>query len=251
MIPKKINYIWLGGKPKSNFANICLETWREKLQGYEIIEWNENNLELDRLCKENRFLSECRKRKLWAFMADYLRLYVLYNFGGIYMDVDVQVLKSFDDLLENKMFIGYEYFSRDYDDCVTEGTGIMACEPGNPIIKECLDYYKEEIWNSDAYYIPTILTIVFKRHAVTDYKIYPVDFFAPYDYRKDFSPTCVTSNTHTIHWFQASWHENKNIGLFLQTKHIKNPIVKKVMQTKRILGYYKRKYLHIFHEILH
>lgn len=251
MIPKKINYIWLGGKPKSNFANICLETWREKLQGYEIIEWNENNLELDRLCKENRFLSECRKRKLWAFMADYLRLYVLYNFGGIYMDVDVQVLKSFDDLLENKMFIGYEYFSRDYADCVTEGTGIMACEPGNPIIKECLDYYKEEIWNSDAYYIPTILTIVFKRHAVTDYKIYPVDFFAPYDYRKDFSPTCVTSNTHTIHWFQASWHENKNIGLFLQTKHIKNPIVKKVIQTKRVLGYYKRKYLHIFHEILH
>jgi len=251
MIPKKINYIWLGGKPKSNFANICLETWREKLQGYEIIEWNENNLELDRLCKENRFLSECRKRKLWAFMADYLRLYVLYNFGGIYMDVDVQVLKSFDDLLENKMFIGYEYFSRDYDDCVTEGTGIMACEPRNPIIKECLDYYKEEIWNSNAYYIPTILTIVFKRHAVTDYKIYPVDFFAPYDYRKEFSPTCVTSNTHTIHWFQASWHENKNIGLFLQTKHIKNPIVKKVMQTKRILGYYKRKYLHIFHEILH
>lgn len=228
-----------------------METWREKLQGYEIIEWNENNLELDRLCKENRFLSECRKRKLWAFMADYLRLYVLYNFGGIYMDVDVQVLKSFDDLLENKMFIGYEYFSRDYDDCVTEGTGIMACEPGNPIIKECLDYYKEEIWNSNAYYVPTILTIVFKRHAVTDYKIYPVDFFAPYDYRKEFSPTCVTSNTHTIHWFQASWHENKNIGLFLQTKHIKNPIVKKVMQTKRILGYYKRKYLHIFHEILH
>lgn len=251
MIPKKVNYIWLGGKPKSNFANICLETWREKLQDYEIIEWNENNLELDRLCKENRFLSECRKRKLWAFMADYLRLYVLYNFGGIYMDVDVQVLKSFDDLLENKMFIGYEYFSRDYDDCVTEGTGIMACEPENPIIKECLDYYKEEIWNSNAYYIPTILTIVFKRHGVTDYKIYPVDFFAPYDYRKDFSPTCVTSNTHTIHWFQASWHENKNIGLFLQTKHIKNPIVKKVMQTKRILGYYKRKYLHIFHEILH
>ena len=113
MIPKKINYIWLGGKPKSNFANICLETWRERLQGYEIIEWNENNLELDRLCKENRFLLECRKRKLWAFMADYLRLYVLYNFGGIYMDVDVQVLKSFDDLLDNQMFIGYEYFSKE------------------------------------------------------------------------------------------------------------------------------------------
>ena len=79
MIPKKINYIWLGGKPKSNFTNICLETWREHLDNYEIVEWNENNLDLDRLCQNNKFLAECRKRKLWAFMADYLRLYVLYK----------------------------------------------------------------------------------------------------------------------------------------------------------------------------
>lgn len=241
MIPKKINYIWLGGKDKSNFTNICLMSWYEHLSGYEIMEWNEKNLDLDKLCSENRFLAECKKRKLWAFMADYLRLYILYNYGGIYMDVDVQVIKNFDDLLDNPMFIGYEYFSKDKANYVTEGTGIIASEPYNPVIGDCLAYYDQKIWETDVYYIPTIFTKVFQLHDESEYVIFPVDYFAPYDYRKCFNFNCVTENTHTIHWFQASWHENKNIGLFLQTKHIKNPIKKKIVQLKKMAGYYKRK----------
>ena len=250
MIPKIINYIWLGGGTKSNFTNICICSWYEHLQDYEIVEWNEENLDIDELCRNNRFLLECRKRKLWAFMADYLRLYVLYQYGGIYMDTDVQVLKPFDDLLDNKVFIGYEYFSKDIDDFVTHGTGVIGAEPRNPIIKKCLDFYDQEIWDTDVYYIPTIFTIVFKSSEPADYKIYPVDYFAPYDYRKPFDLACITTNTHTIHWFSASWHENKNIGLFLQTKHIKNPIKKKLVQMKKLLGYYKRKYTHIWKEVV-
>lgn len=250
MIPKKIHYIWLGNGNKSNFTNICLSTWYEHLKNYEIIEWNESNLDLDTLCLNNRFLSECRKRKLWAFMADYLRLYILYHFGGIYMDVDVQVIKPFDDLLDNKIFIGYEYFSKEKDDFVTHGTGIIGAEPYNNIIKKCLDFYEQKIWETDICYIPTIFTIVFKNSESTDYKIYPVDYFAPYDYRKPFNPSCITKNTHTIHWFAASWHENKNIGLFLLTKHINNPVKKKMIQLKKLLGYYKRKYLYIWREII-
>lgn len=250
MIPKKINYIWLGGGNKSNFTNICLSTWHEHLEDYEIIEWNENNLDLDELCSKNKFLEECRKRKLWAFMADYLRLYILYHYGGIYMDTDVQVLRSFDDVLDNRVFIGYEYFSKEKEDYVTHGTGIIGAEAFNPIIKKCLDYYDEKIWNTDVYYIPTIFTLVFKESKPEDYKIYPVDYFAPYDYRKPFNFECITDNTHTIHWFSASWRENKNIGLFLQTKHIKNPIKKKIVQLKKLLGYYKRKYCHLIKEAI-
>lgn len=250
MIPKRINYIWLGGGEKSNFTNICIGTWYEHLPDYEIVEWNESNLDINTLCQKNRFLAECRKRKLWAFMADYLRLYVLYQFGGIYMDTDVQVIKTFDDLLDNKVFIGYEYFSKDKDDAVTHGTGIIGAEPQNPIIKKCLDFYEFEIWHTDVYFIPTIFTRVFNESNPTDYKIFPVDYFAPYDYRKPFNRNCITTDTHTIHWFSASWHENKNIGLFLQTKHIKNPLEKKVVQMKNLIGYYKRKYTHIWKEIV-
>lgn len=242
MIPKKVHYIWLGNGKKSNLANICLCTWYEHLDEYEIVEWNERNLDIDELCSKNRFLSECRKRKLWAFMADYLRLYVLYHYGGIYMDVDVQVLKPFDDLLNDKVFIGYEYFSEESDDVVTHGTGIIGAEAHNPIIKKCLDFYDEEIWNSDEYYIPAIFTLIFNKSNPKDYIIYPVDYFAPYDYRKSFDFSCITDNTYTIHWFAASWHENINIVLFLQTKHIKHPIMKKMVQLKKLLGYYRRKF---------
>lgn len=241
MIPKKVNYIWLGGGKKSNFTNMCIVSWCEHLPDYEIIEWNESNLDLDKLCQGNRFLAECRKRKLWAFMADYLRLYVLYNYGGIYFDTDVQVLKSFDDLLDNHGFIGMEYFSKDTDGVVTEGTGVIASEAGNPVIKECLDYYSDRIWETDVYYIPTIFSLVLQGKSREDFRIYDVNYFAPYDYLKSFKKECIAKDTLAIHWFSASWHENKNIGLFLKTKHIKNPVKKKLVQFINLLKYYKHK----------
>ena len=243
MIPKKIHYIWLGGKPKSNFSNICINSWYEKLNDYEIIEWNEANLNLDQLCEKNAFFRECRRRKLWAFMADYLRLYELYEHGGIYMDVDVQVLKSFTPLLNNKVFIGYEYCTRLGEGVVTHGTGVIGCEKHNPIIKKCLDFYSEEIWNSDIYYVPSILTEVFEKSSSTEYTIFPVEYFAPYDFRlKRFDRKCITNDTYAIHWFEGSWKDNIQIGQFLKVKHIKNPIEKKAMQGINLLKYYKHKW---------
>lgn len=120
MIPKVINYIWLGSGEKSKLSNICINSWYEKAHGFEIIEWNENNLDLDQIAKNNLFFAECRKRKLWAFMADYLRLKILYEHGGIYFDTDVQLLKPLDDLLDTDFFAGYEY---DYKHELQIGTG--------------------------------------------------------------------------------------------------------------------------------
>ena len=81
MIQKKIHYIWLGGKQKSKLTEICINSWKRVLPDYEIIEWNENNLEIEELCKENRFFKKCYELKLWAFVSDYIRLYVLYKYG--------------------------------------------------------------------------------------------------------------------------------------------------------------------------
>ena len=243
MIPKTIHYVWLGGG-KNNFTNICINSWHENMPDYEIIEWNEHNLDLDKICKENLFFAECRKRKLWAFMADYLRLYVLYNYGGIYLDVDVQAIKSFSPLLNNNLFIGYEYCTRLGEGVVTHGTGVIACEAKNPVIKKCLDFYDTDIWNSDIYYVPSILTRVFDETEEDKYRIYPVDYFAPYDFRKkQFNRNCITENTYAIHWFEGSWKDNIEIARFLKIKHIKNPIKKKFCQIKNIVIYYKHKYL--------
>ena len=242
MIPKIINYIWLGGKKKGNLANACIVSWKEKNQDYIIKEWNEKNLPLENLCLKNKFLRECKKRKLWAFMADYLRLYILYHYGGIYVDLDVMSIKSFDECLDNSVFFGYEYFSKDDCDKVTEGTGVIGCEPGNEFIKKCLDYYDDEIRNTDVYYIPTIFSIIKRRFPQLETNIYSVEYFAPYDYNKQFDLSVITNKTIAIHWFEGSWTLNKNIGLFLKVKHIKSPFKKKIHQFKNYLSYLKHKY---------
>lgn len=169
MIPKIIHYIWLGSNVKPNIVNICINSWKKELPDYEIIEWNENNLNLDEIAAENRFFAECRKRKLWAYMADYLRLKILYEYGGIYFDTDVQVLKSFNSLLNERAFIGYE--AENYI-----GTGVIASEKGSGAIKNFLEFYNDEIWNSKLFTIPQIITEICSRQPDIDITIFPQYF---------------------------------------------------------------------------
>lgn len=104
MIEKKIHYVWFG-KNKPLKVLKCIDSWKKYLPDYEIIEWNEKNFDIEKEMKENRFFRECYKRKLWAFVADYVRVKVLYKYGGIYFDTDIEVLKSFDPLLDNELRI--------------------------------------------------------------------------------------------------------------------------------------------------
>ena len=234
MIPKVIHYIWLGSGKKSKLSNICINSWYEKAEGYEIKEWGENALDLDKIASENRFFRECRKRKLWAFMADYLRLKILYENGGIYFDTDVQMIKPFsDDMLEKKLVVGYEY---DYSHNIQIGTGTIACEKGNPIIKECLDFYTDKIWDVPFYTIPRVMYEVLKEH--TELEIYSPEFFAPIAFNQVFDRSVITENTYAFHWFEGSWSEKKEIRVFLKTKHIKNPAKRKVMQLAQLLKYH-------------
>lgn len=230
MIPKKIHFIWLGGNKKPNAVNMCILSWHNVLSDYEIIEWNEENLKLDQLCKKNRFLRECRKRKLWAYMADYLRLHILYEEGGIYFDTDIQVLKSFNDLLHQSCFFGYEVYNY-------VGTGVIGCEKNNPVIKKILDFYNEDIWNSSAYTIPMIVTKVLKNVDSKSYHIYPMAYFAPYDYDKPFTMNLITQDTRSVHWFANSWEKNINVYTFLMLKHIKNPMKKRSIIIQRYIKY--------------
>ena len=241
MIPKVIHYIWFGNSKKPEKVRKCIDSWTKNLNGYTIKEWNENNIDLDALSKNNRFFYEVRKRKLWAFMADYVRLLVLYNEGGIYLDTDVEVFQSFDPLLDNKFFIGYEYAPILGEGALVEGTGVIAAEKNNPIVKAALDFYEKEIWEVDYYTIPFVIKNSLSRFSIDSYKIYPVEYFAPYDYSKASTDLCINQNTYAIHWFDGSWKDNLHIRLFLHCKHIKNPIIKVFVQAKQLLGYYYRK----------
>lgn len=235
MIPKVIHYFWLGGGKKSNLTNICISSWKEKMPEYKIIEWNENNLDLDKIAEENRFFRECRKRKLWAFMVDYLRLLILYEHGGVYMDTDVQAIKSLNPLMNNEAFIGKEAYGY-------LGTGMIACNKHNKVIKEVLEFYNDEIWHSKLYTIPMIMTETFKRNKENDFVIYPMEYFAPYNYNEDFDYSVIGENTYAIHWFDGSWTNDKR-RIFLATKHIDNKILRGIIVTKKYIGFYVKKFI--------
>ena len=237
MIPKIIHYIWLGGKPKPAIVNICILSWREKNPDYTIIEWNESNLDIEKLAKENKFFAECRKRQMWAHMTDYIRLNLLYEIGGIYLDTDMLVLKSLDELLGDTAFMGKE-------NCRNEiSCGIMGFIKGNEFLKAVVEFYHGEIWRKNIWTIPQILTYVFEKStAKPSLRIYDRDYFYPYPYDTVFDPNFITERSYTIHWWTESWNRKITPYIFLTTKHIRNPVMRYFAMSKKAVGFHMRKW---------
>ncbi|HBF0441984.1 TPA: glycosyltransferase [Clostridioides difficile] len=220
MIPKKIHYVWFGG-PKGNIENICINSWKEKLPEYEIVEWNEKNFDIEKEIKGNKFLEECYKRKLWAFISDYTRIKVLYEQGGVYMDTDMQILNDITPLLENNRLIcGYE------DDREYINGAIIGVEKGHPFLKDLLEYYEKEVLTSSLFTIPKIMTHLmeknYKKIDPNNYeegiRVYDKEYFYPFGFKEDFTPECITENTFGIHWWGKSWAKKRNY--FLESKHL-------------------------------
>ena len=104
MIPKKIHYIWFGKGEKNERIKTCIESWKKYLPDYEIIEWTEDNFDIN----INDFAKLAYDNKKWAYVSDVARLWILYNEGGIYMDTDVELYKPLDEFLNEEGFIGFE-----------------------------------------------------------------------------------------------------------------------------------------------
>ena len=107
MIPKVIHYCWFGKNELPEDAKRCIASWKKFCPDYEIIEWNETNYDV----RKNKYMSDAYDEKKWAFVSDYARIDIIYNYGGIYLDTDVELLRPLDELLKDKMFCGWE--SRD------------------------------------------------------------------------------------------------------------------------------------------
>lgn len=206
-IPKIIHYCWVGGGPLSDDVIHYIQTWKEKCSGYQIIEWNSTNFDMN----INPFVSEAYASKKWAFVSDYVRLYVLYNYGGIYLDTDVEVVKEFDKFLDNPAFIGFESKSR-------LGTAIIGSKKENPWIKHLLSYYDNKHFLEDGIMDMTPNPIIITDLTVAKYGleqnnsfqeiddllvIYPQEYFSPKDVQTGIVSSTI--NTHTIHHFSASW----------------------------------------------
>ena len=92
MIPKIIHYCWFGKNPKNNLILRCIESWKKFCPNYKFVEWNESNFDVN----SNLYTKQAYENKKWAFVSDYVRLYALYNYGGIYLDTDCEILQSLD-----------------------------------------------------------------------------------------------------------------------------------------------------------
>lgn len=207
-IPKTIHYCWLGGNPKPKSVLKCIESWKKLCPDYEIIEWNEDNLNIS----SHLYSKQAYDMKAWAFATDYFRLWVVYTHGGIYLDTDVQIIKSFDPLLENKGFMGFES-----EDIVASGLGFGA-EAGNRFLAENMKVYESLAFiNSDGTLnrrpAPEYTTEIAKAYGLTgdtgkpqsvlDMTFYPKAYFAPKDYFT--GRLQVTKNTYSIHHYDSSW----------------------------------------------
>lgn len=223
-IPKVIYYCWFGGKKTQSVLD-CINNWKEKLPNYEIIEINENNKELfdvGKECQNNLWFKTCYENKMWAYVADYARLKVLYEHGGVYFDTDITVEKDITELLEKrKLVLGWE-------DRFSINIAVGVAVAGDPLIREILDFYKDEIWQSKLYTIPQIVTHVIKKHyelnpstEITendDILILPQEYFYPIPIGLKEKQNFVTDKTYTIHWWDASWTKS-NIDYFMRNKH--------------------------------
>jgi len=133
LIPKKIHYFWFGGNPKNELIEKCMASWKKYAPDYEIIEWNESNCDIH----ECPYVEEAYERKKWAFVADYFRLKVIYEHGGIYVDTDVEFTNEISILRLNSTFFGFETKN-------AVNACIFGSIPGTKIVKELLDSYQKD-----------------------------------------------------------------------------------------------------------
>ncbi len=209
-IPPIIHYCWFGKGEKSPEILKCIASWKEHLPEYEIVEWNEEKFDI---ASAVPYVKEAYENKKWAFVSDYVRLYALYIMGGIYLDTDVQVLKSFDPLRIHEAFLGFE--AKDY-----LGTSMIAAVPGHWMVKEFLDSYAQRHFVRPNGTLDTETTNVVaitqllsthglrrngKSQNVQGIEVYPQRFFSDNCLYNLFGRYRKAS--YSYHHYQASWYK--------------------------------------------
>lgn len=232
MIPKVIHYCWFGGNPLPKSAQKCIASWRKYLPDYEIKEWNESNFDVNII----PYTAEAYKAKKYAFVSDYARFWILYKYGGLYFDTDVEVIKNMDDIIAKGPFMGCENEAKagatPAQLGVAPGLG-LGVNPDLGLCGEILEIYKDKhyILPDGSFSTDTVVTITTeflckygmkntdKVQEIAGVFIYPKEYFCPKDYVT--GELKITKNSYCIHWYTASWaspygrfkHKLKRISL--------------------------------------
>ena len=235
-IPKVIHYCWFGRGELPKLAEKCIQSWKKYCPDYKIVCWNEDNFDIS----QNKYAREAYEAGKWAFVSDYVRLKVMYNEGGIYLDTDVELIKPLDPLIEENGYMGF-------DDRGIVSTGLgFACEKGNDLVAALLaDYDDISFVLPDGTYditpCPDRNAKVFERLGMDisnhnqlfmGIRMLPEDYLCPMKYYT--GKKLITQNTYSIHYFCASWTSSTT---------------KRTMLLKRIIGV--RLYDKLYGKFLH
>ena len=227
-IPKIIHYCWVGGNPKPQSVLYCIESWKRCCPDYEIREWNETNYDFTK----NGYMRQAYEAKKWGFVPDYARLDIVYEHGGIYLDTDVEMVRSFDELLEHQAFFGFED-TGDGEFFVNCGHGFGAV-PRHEAIQNARDLYEHVSFeNADGslnllaspYYTTQSLRQLGlvqenRDQQLPDVQIYASDVLCPKNFRT--GKLTKTARTVSIHHFTASWVDEKIKAEMARQQKIRN-----------------------------
>ncbi len=211
MIPKIIHYCWFGGKPLPRMARRCKESWSRNFPNYEIREWNERNFDV----RKHEYTQFCYDNKLWAYLSDYVRLAVVEEYGGLYFDTDVEVVRRPDELLDKC----HAYFGWETAEFVNTGLG-FAAEAHHEAVRAMKEKYEGLVMDGKYSYdngklwgCPLLNTLALKerglrcdgsRQEVCGAEVLPAEYLCPYvDATGELKKT---ERTISIHWFSKSPH---------------------------------------------
>lgn len=218
MIPKIIHYCWFGHNPKPALAEKCMKSWRRFCHDYEIIEWNEDNFSI---ADAPLYVRQAYEAKKWAFVTDYVRLYAVAKCGGVYLDTDVELIKSYDPLLKYEGFAGFESETE-----IAIGLGFGA-EKDNPYIVKLRDSYNDlSFVNPDGSLNLTPAPLLHSKvlqesgarldgsyQKLDGFVLLPMEYLCPKSFVDGILQT--TEKTYSIHHYEGSWlskeqQNNKN-----------------------------------------
>lgn len=209
MIPKKIHYCWFGSKKKSKTFYKCLESWKKLCPEYEIIEWNEKNS----LQYSNHFYKNALRKKKYAFVSDYVRVKVLNEFGGIYFDTDMFLVKKIDKLLKYRFFSGFED-----DESLRVNYAFFGGVEKHRFFLKMLNFYDTKEFDE---FNPPIITHTFKKiicseTVLEEEKLFTKEYFYPLPFKEKDNPikNFITNKTIAIHLWDHSWKTEKKENVF-------------------------------------
>lgn len=229
MIPKIIHYCWFGKKPKSSLIENCIKSWGNYCPDYVIIEWNEDNFDVH----DHPFTHKMYREGKFAFVADYVRLKVLLQQGGIYLDTDMLLLQSLDSLLDTSLLLGKE--SEKYISC-----GMIGSIPNHPFIEAMeKEYHVNTVLRPN----PVIMTELFEKINPENTTILPPSAFYPFDahHIHEYKGQPLGDKVYGVHLWNYSWGHPlnkffKKIGIYTIGKRVVEILRIKTI-VKKILGF--------------